>query len=219
MDNTNYAELRAHAKELNRLGIQERKNGNYAMAADLFTQAINTYPAEPYFFNRSLATLATIQSFSESSYASDDMFVALLMAYANQAESLDQNMIIQMVMYYLTKMMQINLLNENILLRDQEQKQLYRIHILADKYADYSNYIAQTNNEYEKQVFAWFDSEDFSNEFNSYMAQYAVGPFRMELSDNVRDKWLAQSKNDVAVCLEAPALKEAAQEIYNMLFN
>lgn len=218
-ENTNFEELKAHAKELNKMGIEERKNGNFAMAVDLFTEAINTYPIEPYFFNRSLATLANMKKLSEASYASDDMFVALLMAYANNKSQIDQDMLGQLVMYYLTKMMQINLLNENFILANNEQKSLFRIFILADKYAAFSNYVANPDNEYERKIFAWFKSAAFNDAFNLYLTKYAIGPFKMELSDEMRTKWLAQSKNDVAVCLQAPALLSVAKEIYNMLFE
>lgn len=219
MDNEHYQELLNNARNFNKLGIQERKNGNYKDAVNYFSKAIETYPAEPFFFNRGLAYLACINNFSQVSVAADDMFVALIMGYLAHKNYVSQDEMLQSIMYYLTKMMQINLLNEDIILKNTDEKNLYLYYILSDKFAPYTNYVQNPKSDYERQIIEWFKSDNFNNAFNNYLNTYAIGPFNMELSNNDREQWLSQSRHDVSVYLNSPEMIQGTYEIYNLLFK
>lgn len=216
MDN-NFQNLLQRSKEVNHEGTVLRKNGDYSSAVKQFTYAISLFPREEYFYNRALSRLATRRGIEKASESSDDMLVAMLMGYLNHADSNSQ-MIIESVVFYLKKMMQINLLCENGILRDFNTKVAYRNYILAEQFSEFLYSVKDQQSVY-RDIYPYFSTPTFQNEFNDYFNRFAIGPFNMMLNTQNRYNWTSKSLEDVEACLNRADFIEAARNIYNLLFN
>ncbi|MBB1063293.1 hypothetical protein [Limosilactobacillus fastidiosus] len=217
MDNETQILLQ-RSKELNHEGIMQRKAGNYSSAVDYFTQAISLFPREEYFYNRALSRLATSQGVSYASYSSDDMLVALLIGYLEHHDEVGQAELVQSLVYYLEKMMQINLLGEDILLHNLNEKNAYRNYILAEKFAEFVNSVNDPASVYREE-YLYFRMPTFEESFKDYFSRFAIGPFNMMLDDQTRANWTRKSLSDVRQYLNNEQLINAANNICALLFN